>query len=233
MKESPHHDDFYVGYQLASPERQGRFTRRAAIGLLALAGAVAAAWSWRQGSFPEANFEFGVEREWEGTVETWPAAMLATAERRYLLVGAGKHGFETGLAGQRVKLRGSRIWRGSEEMIEVAGVTPLGPGSPAPERVALGRVRLTGEIVDLKCFLGVMNPGAGKVHRACAARCLSGGVPAGFVVQDAEGTRRVLLLDVPDRARLLEHAAEPAVIEGPLVRRAGQLVLRAEYLGRP
>jgi hypothetical protein len=27
---------------------------------------------------------------------------------------------------------------------------------------------LTGEIVDSKCYLGVMNPGQGKVHRDCA-----------------------------------------------------------------
>lgn len=227
--------EFYVGYQQSSPPRQGRFTRAAAVALLAAVLLAAIAWTLAQGAFPDANFEFGVVREWQGAVETWPAPMLATPERRYLLAGAGKHGFAAAsFAGQRVRVRGSRIWRGADEMIEVAEVTPLGPGAPpAPPRIALGRVRLTGEIVDLKCYLGVMNPGAGKVHRSCAARCLSGGVPAGFLVRGADGTTRLLLLDVPDRARLLAHAAEPAVIEGELTRAAGNLILRAEYLGRP
>lgn len=226
--------EFYVGYQQSSPPRQGRFTRLTAAALLAAALVAAIAWTLAQGAFPEANFEFGVVREWQGAVETWPAPMLATPERRYLLVGAGKHGFAAAsFAGQQVRVRGSRVWRGADEMIEVAEITPLGSGASLSERTALGRVRLTGEIVDLKCYLGVMNPGAGKVHRSCAARCLSGGVPAGFLARDADGTTRLLLLDAPDRARLLAHAAEPAVIEGELTRAAGNLILRAEYLGRP
>ena len=39
---------------------------------------------------------------------------------------------------------------------------------------------LIGEIVDSKRYLGVMNPGNGKVHRDCAVRCLSGGIPPIF-----------------------------------------------------
>lgn len=226
--------EFYVGYEPGSPPGQGRFTRAVAALLLLIALLGAIAWTLAQAPFPEANFEFGVTREWEGSLETWPAPMLATPERRYLLAGAGKHGFDgAGFAGQRVRVRGSRIWRGPDEMIEVAEVAPLGSGAPEPPRVVLGRVRLTGEIVDLKCYLGVMNPGAGKVHRSCAARCLSGGLPAGFLARGADGTVRVLLLAVPDRARLLAHVAEPAVIEGELARAGGKLILTAEYLSRP
>jgi nitrite reductase/ring-hydroxylating ferredoxin subunit len=33
-----------------------------------------------------------------------------------------------------------------------------------------------GQIVDPKCFFGAMNPGQGKTHLSCAARCLSGGI---------------------------------------------------------
>lgn len=45
---------------------------------------------------------------------------------------------------------------------------------------------ITGELVDSKCNLGVMNPGSGKVHRDCAARCVSGGVPLALVPADSE-----------------------------------------------
>ena len=34
-----------------------------------------------------------------------------------------------------------------------------------------------GEIIDPKCYFGVMKPGKGKIHRSCAARCISGGIP--------------------------------------------------------
>jgi len=40
-----------------------------------------------------------------------------------------------------------------------------------------GEFDLVGEIVDSKCYFGNMNPGNGKVHRDCAVRCMSGGIP--------------------------------------------------------
>ena len=36
---------------------------------------------------------------------------------------------------------------------------------------------ISGEIADPKCFFGVMKPGDGKTHLACAARCIAGGIP--------------------------------------------------------
>ena len=53
---------------------------------------------------------------------------------------------------------------------------------------------LTGELVDTKCWYGVMRPATGKVHRACAVRCLSGGIPPGILVRDGEGNAVVVLL---------------------------------------
>ncbi len=64
----------------------------------------------------------------------------------------------------------------------------------------LGAVTLTGEIVDTKCHLGVMNPGEGKVHRDCAVRCISGGAPP-VSGADQEGDTRLLLLTGADGRR--------------------------------
>jgi hypothetical protein len=87
-------------------------------------------------------------------------------------------------------------------------------------------VTLAGEIVDSKCYLGVMNPGNGKVHRDCAARCISGGIPAAFVVKDAAGVSKTLVLS--NAGRLLEFVAEPVEISGRLFRSNGMLKLRAD-----
>ncbi len=46
--------------------------------------------------------------------------------------------------------------------------------------LALGEVTLQGKVVDPKCYFGVMNPSEGKVHRSCAIRCISGGIPPVF-----------------------------------------------------
>jgi hypothetical protein len=86
---------------------------------------------------------------------------------------------------------------------------------------------LTGEIVDSKCYFGVMNPGAGKVHRDCAVRCISGVIPPAFLVQDSSGNTITLLLANWKR-ELLEHIAEPVTIRGRLSHSAGRLTLYQE-----
>lgn len=58
-----------------------------------------------------------------------------------------------------------------------------------PQAMVVGKVFLTGELVDTKCYLGVMRPAVGKVHRACAVRCLSGGVPPEILVKDQAGNQ--------------------------------------------
>ena len=97
--------------------------------------------------------------------------------------------------------------------------------------IDLGRVTLRGEIVDTKCYLGVMNPGEHKVHRDCAVRCISGGVPAAFIVRDASGDSRILLLAGEDGRALnrevLPFVAEPLEIPATLIRTGSMLTIKA------
>ena len=67
-------------------------------------------------------------------------------------------------------------------------------GRLAQEAVDLGEHTLRGEIVDIKCYLGVMKPAHGKPHRSCAARCISGGIPPVLMVKDRDGDTNYLLL---------------------------------------
>jgi hypothetical protein len=96
--------------------------------------------------------------------------------------------------------------------------------------IVLGPAELTGEIVDIKCHLGVMNPGSGKVHRDCAVRCLSGGIPPGFLVRDRDGRERTLLLasrsGQPLVPRILSRVAEPVRLRGTLESIDGALIFR-------
>ena len=50
----------------------------------------------------------------------------------------------------------------------------------------LGEQRIYGEIVDPKCFFGVMKTGYGKIHRSCAIRCISGGIPPVLAIKENE-----------------------------------------------
>ena len=97
--------------------------------------------------------------------------------------------------------------------------------------VDLGEHTLRGEIVDIKCYLGVMKPAHGKPHRSCAARCISGGIPPALVVKDRDGdTNHLLLVSADGRTvnrEVLPLVAEPVEITGRVVRLGDRLVLQA------
>jgi hypothetical protein len=104
-------------------------------------------------------------------------------------------------------------------------------GTDAPYQ-SLGRQTLIGEIVDSKCFLGVMNPGQLTPHRACAIRCLSGGVPPVLLVRPKDGPAIYLLLvsadGKPVNHQVLDLVAEPVEISGEVERQGELLILSAD-----
>ncbi|MGH9464819.1 MAG: hypothetical protein ACRD0X_04185, partial [Thermoanaerobaculia bacterium] len=105
------------------------------------------------------------------------------------------------------------------------------PVPVAPARRARGRLRVRGEIVDGKCFLGVMKPGRGKPHRDCAARCLAGGAPPLLWVPGGAAGYTFLLVDERGRALggdLADWVGEPVEVEGRLESWGELLVLAAD-----
>ena len=232
--------EFYVGYLPSMPPGIRRRVRAvvAAAVLLAIAGAALFAASQKQ--FAESFFDYGKPAEFSGTIALQPFPTLTAGETHqspYLLVAPGKHGADALLAGwdgKQVRLRGTLIQRIEGRMIEIESSTITESGSihvnPAV-RTDLGEATLSGEIVDTKCFLGVMNPGEGKVHRDCAARCLSGGVPPALVTTEIGGTQRIVLLIDERGNRLLKLAylarvGQPVSIHGQLEQSEGLYYLR-------
>jgi hypothetical protein len=222
--------DFYVGYLPKAPERLGRTILRVILALNGLAIVVALLLVFGQQPFADSRFEFLQYRDYEGLLVNSPYPSLLTAEDRYLLVAPGKHGAAELVRGMdlaRVQLKGSLIRRGDERMLEVVpGSIRAASGSPrSVPSTDLGVVELAGEIVDSKCYFGVMNPGNGKVHRACAVRCISGGIPPAFAAKDASGAIRTLLLSGVDSREILDLVAEPVTVRGRLQRSEGDLIL--------
>ena len=81
---------------------------------------------------PDKRFEFGVQRDFVGTIREYPAPSLivgrpgraegVAANSRYLLTAPGKFGAQTlvsDLDGRMVHLRGSLIYREDQTMIEL------------------------------------------------------------------------------------------------------------------
>ena len=224
-------NDFYVGYVPQAPRDLSRFIRRTVICTVVLVLVVAAVLVFAQQPFASSRFEFGETRTFDGQVALAPYPTLITATDRYLLVAPGKHGMVKQLP-RRVHLTGSIIERPGNRMIEVFSTSTGAGRTTHTEEVVLGSVSLSGEIVDTKCHFGVMNPGSGKVHRDCAVRCISGGIPPGLLVRDRDGNLQTVLLARADGRELhrefLDYIAEPVRVRGILLRSAGFLVLRVD-----
>lgn len=232
-------DEFFVGYLKTPPETARRMRRAAAV--IVLFGAVmATALAIATGPFDRAAYEWSTEREWRGALSAAPVPVLVAENgQAFPLVTQGKHGAAPAIAGNdraAVRLAGRRIVRDGTTMIELVPGTieRLTPTLPAAAKIDdLGPARLSGEIVDSKCFLGVMNPGRLEVHRACAKRCIAGGIPPMLFTHDREGRElHLLLVDAngrPVNDRVLPLVARPVTLEGRLERRDG---LRYLYVTR-
>jgi len=232
-----------VGYLPRAPIHLARVIFRITAALTALALTIGLVLVFGQRPFPRSTFEYQQYREFTGLVEAnpYPALLVerpgASTEQsqysRYLLVAPGKHGADSdihGLAGKRVSLRGSLIYRDGQTMIELLpGSLALRSSAPPnqPEETLLGEVTVIGEIVDSKCFLGVMNPGRTKVHRDCAVRCISGGIPPMLVTGDAT----YLLVGTDGRQlnqEVLEMVGETIEVRGMAVRSGETLSIKSE-----
>jgi hypothetical protein len=229
-------EEFYVGYQPKAPRSLAKTVKRIVAGVVLTGLAVGILLVLDQ-RFAASKFEFGVYREYTGTIEDWPAPTLVTPNSSYVLVAPGKHGL-SGLERYRqksVRLKGSLIERGTDRLLEVVPDSmqeiASAPSTEASPVIDLGAMTLRGEIVDSKCYFGVMNPGEHKVHRDCAVRCISGGIPPAFIVRDASGVVRTLLLAGENGGTLnrevLPFVAEPVEISGELVKSGSTLVLKA------
>lgn len=247
-------EEFYFGWQPKMPRRQAFFMAGVVVVLFLFAAGLAALLVCSQNPFAPAVFESLMPRTFQGVVVTTPYPALlvlrpgvageVAALSRYLLVGRGKHGVQqemTSWQGRAVKLRGRLIYRDQKTLLEVVpgSITALTPvdatlvaRADSLPSYSLGSFTLAGEIVDSKCYFGMMKPGELKTHRACAVRCISGGIPPVFVVRDQDGQAIYLLLVSAQgrsvNAEILHLIAEPLVISGEIVQHGDWLVLQAD-----
>lgn len=240
-------EDFYIGYLPKMPKSTAKVVKLfIAAAFVAAIGLVILAWLGQK-PFAQSVFEFGSVKDFEGTVQARPVPFLLVEKNdknnglptfeRIPLVGTGKHGFDAaGFNGTRVKLKGTLIYRDDLRMIEVVSnsIEKVGESSEGFEEKneSLGQFTLRGEIVDSKCYLGVMNPGASKPHRDCAAACLRGGVPPLFIVKDSAGNVSELWLlseaGTSINKDILDFVAEPVEISGEAARLGNQLFFKID-----
>lgn len=243
-------DDFYIGWEPKAAPGIGKTVRKAVVVVLALALLAPVVIAVSQRMIGASVFEWGNLKNFSGILQTTPYPHLLVPRpgnadglsrySTYYLVAPWKFGLDHAsiarLDGKSVTLKGTLIYRGNQTMIEVQPGTIQVTNTTAipvlPQTIQLGKQTLTGEIVDSKCFLGVMNPGQLTPHRACAIRCISGGVPPVLLVRQKDGPAIYLLLvsadGKPVNKQVLDTVAEPVEITGEVERQGELLILRAD-----
>lgn len=207
-------DEFFIGWQQETPESYSKSVKLFVWLLIPFTLLVAFLLVNTQKEFSTSIFEFGETTILEGTLINTPVPMLRVFHgedldgtpvfQHILLVGFGKFGAEQTLIkieekigedwrGKSVKLSGTLIYHDGLTLMELTdGVESyLGKSDKRffPQDYTFNtfeRSDFSGEIVDPKCFFGVMKPSEGKVHKSCAARCISGGIPPVFAAKNGK-----------------------------------------------
>lgn len=240
--------EFYVGYLPTMPRRTATVMRNLVytIGLLVILAATLI--GFNQIPFSTAAFEYGEPTTLKGELVLEPVPHMEYVigtdvdgrklSKTVLLVGAGKFGGDQLVQELRRKYRqidrhnvvanGYLIYGDGKLLLQMTDVTvtPERSESPSASILPLGKQQVTGEIVDPKCFFGVMKPGQGKAHRDCAIRCIAGGMPP---VLKVTGGKYLLLTGEAGEAvngQVLSLVGDQITISGELLAMNDWLVLR-------
>jgi hypothetical protein len=247
-------DEFYIGWEERAPAGISSRLRQTVFFLLLVSVILGGSFALSQRLIGTSVFEWGKVKDFDGILKSQPYPHLLVrrpgsvgsqaAFSSYYLVKPFKFGLDrqtvSQFDGTTVTLKGTLIYREHQTMIEVVSDSIKRLNTPdtdsfrstTPEAIPLGRQTLVGEIVDSKCFLGVMNPGQLTPHRGCAIRCISGGIPPVLLVRQRDGTAQYFLLVSPEgkpvNKEVLDMVAEPVQITGEVVRQGDLLILRAD-----
>ena len=221
-------DGFYIGYETPVPPRARPLVYGAVALILSIAVGLSVVLVASQAPFANSSFAFGRADVFTGLVRFDPHPVLESGGSRMLLVAPGKHGADDIMRpfdSRVVALRGAQIARDGQRMIEVIPDSISETAATVPAFVLggamdLGERTVHGEIVDAKCYLGVMNPGEGPGHRDCAVACLRGGLPPMLAVRSDTGIVVLFALVSPEGAPLgrglASWAGKPVTITGRL-----------------
>ena len=197
--------EFYVGYMPKAPKNLADWIRLVALSILVIGLVTALV---LVSSFQESRnstFEYGIYKEITGRIYKEPVPTIrvtsGNSSKTFALVNFGKSGvsgiierFEQANGGDisdyEITVRGSLIYYDGVTLLELShqdkSIVDFRKSQVQAIRnqVEIGELEISGELVDSKCFFGVMKPGFGKIHRSCAIRCISGCVPVALSTPD-------------------------------------------------
>lgn len=245
QKDTPSPTPFFIGWSNKPPKAIIQLTSRFALsfGLFALVLAVLI--SSKTHHIAKSSFDYTNLKKVQGQLISFPFPAIRTLEGRdkkgnpivktYPLINDSKFG-ANGIVDSVQKnydiqkyitqIQGGEIKRNGVASLELSlGKLSVKVGQmpnelPKSELKKRKDTILMGEIIDPKCYLGAMNPGEGKPHRACAILCIGGGIMPmmAFKGKDQKIQYAVLLGSKGERINkeVIPFIAEPVKIQGTL-----------------
>lgn len=249
--------EFYIGYMPNAPKSFSSRNKLVVVFILVAIPIISFLIVSNQKGFSNSQFEFGNLVELEGVLFKKPIPILkvktgqdASGNDTYqsiMLINFLKFGaddllnvYESKIAAPlnetKVKVKGTLIYYNGVTLMELTdqenALIDFGPitgQSPSQSSSSLGAVQLSGEIVDPKCFFGVMKPAFGKPHKSCAIRCIAGGIPPILMVKNEKGEANYIILKGSQgqqiNQEILPYVANPISISGNLSQIDDWLVL--------
>jgi len=231
-------DEFYVPYIEGSlGAKTKRTLKHFVVVSILLIIASALLFSFSQKPFKNSTFELTSATKITGTFHENPYPMLRVevAKNTYkniLLLGFGKSSANpfleklqneiADLNGKTLSIEGNLIYYNGKTLIQITDDEKVtlknNSKTHIPCKKIISKMTLQGEIIDPKCYFGVMKPGKGKIHRSCAIRCVSGGIPPILATTDNNNiSQYYLLTDLKGNAinnSILPYIGKPSEITG-------------------
>ena len=247
---------FYIGWMAHAPKSFVRFIKRYLFFLLPVVMVLAALLALSQKKFGKGNFEFGTLTEIKGVYFDKPVPNIVLMNGKDIwgnenimtvpLIGYGKHGAEEAIAdlvmekntsfnGKELTVKGTLLYNDGKLLMQIDKndnpITKLSSLSSSfiPEKKDLGSLEIKGEIIDPKCFFGVMKPGEGKPHKDCAIRCILGGMPPMLLVRNEKNEANYYLIVGANGEKmndaLKDFVAEPVALHAKAIQYNDWVVL--------
>lgn len=242
-------DEFFVGY-LDSMGSGTQKSLKRFVGFSALALVIVASiFAVFQALSSNSAFDFDTATKVSGIYHESPYPMLRVQleeglSKDILLLGFGKYGAnkylkslkesEKSLLNKKLIIEGNLVYYNGKTLLQIDDSEKISLASSevvnAIQPTSIGKFEVQGEIVDPKCYFGVMKPGYGKIHRSCAALCISGGIPPVLVNADPNAVSSYLLLTDQDGKAIhddiLPFIGQPLNITGELEKLEDWFVLK-------
>jgi hypothetical protein len=223
FKQPPEPESFYIGWQPKAANEYRQFVRLLIFALIVVCYFTVSLLVSNQRGFSAGVFERNHETALEGVLQSDPFPAIKTffgkdifgnpLIKTILLVNQGKFGADSIVKkiisqdkGENtyVKINGKLIYNHGFALMELtegeSAIQKIKVPSSELQLITSTKIQMMdtvsihGQIIDPKCYLGVMKPGEGKPHSDCAIRCIAGGIPPMLRIKNERGEETLFIL---------------------------------------